>query len=60
MVEDGIVVLQLDGVRFIGIIVYIYDSIMQNKLLCIDMLVEMLQDNGEFILKRKINEIIKI
>ena len=58
--EDGIVVLQFDDVRFIGIIVYIYDSIMRNKLLCIYMLVEMLQDNGEFILKRKINEIIKI
>ena len=29
---DGVVVLQMDDVRFIGIIVYIYDSKKRNKL----------------------------
>ena len=28
---DGVVVLQMDDVRFIGIIVYIYDSTKRNK-----------------------------
>ena len=32
---DGVVVLQMDDVRFIGIIVYIYDSKKRNKLSCI-------------------------
>ena len=31
-VGDGVVVLQLNDVRFIGIIVYIYDSKKRNKL----------------------------
>jgi hypothetical protein len=31
-VGDGVVELQLDDVRFIGIIVYIYDSKKRNKL----------------------------
>ena len=30
-VGDGVIVLQLDDVRFIGIIVYIYDSKKRNK-----------------------------
>ena len=34
-VGDGIVVLQLDDVRFIGIIVYIYDSKKGSQLSCI-------------------------
>ena len=31
-VGDGVIVLQLNDVRFIGIIVYIYDSKKRNKL----------------------------
>ena len=34
-VGDGVIVLQLNDVRFIGIIVYIYDSKKRNKLSCI-------------------------